>query len=41
MESFPSINLESVDGWEYACLSQKTHNFNLSTELGLSAVYAI
>ena len=24
MESFPSINLQSVAGWEYACLSQKT-----------------
>ena len=22
MESFPSINLQSVAGWEYACLSQ-------------------
>ena len=24
MESFPSINLQSVAGWEYACLNQKT-----------------
>ena len=41
MESFPSINLQLVAGWEYACLSQKTHNFNLSTEpCRLSAVYA-
>ena len=24
MKSFPSINLQSVAGWEYACLSQKT-----------------
>ena len=24
MESFPSINLQSAAGWEYACLSQKT-----------------
>ena len=24
MESFPSIKLQSVAGWEYACLSQKT-----------------
>ena len=24
MESFPSINLQWVAGWEYACLSQKT-----------------
>ena len=23
MESFPSINLQSEAGWEYACLSQK------------------
>ena len=34
MERFPSINLQLVGGWEYACLSQKTHNFNLSTEPG-------
>ena len=24
MESFPSINLQSVAGWKYASLSQKT-----------------
>ena len=24
MESILSINLQSVAGWEYACLSQKT-----------------
>ena len=24
MESFSSINLQSVAGWEYACLNQKT-----------------
>ena len=24
MESFPSIKLQSVAGWEYACLGQKT-----------------
>ena len=24
VESFPSINLQSVAGWEYACLNQKT-----------------
>ena len=24
MESFPSINLQSVAGWKYACLNQKT-----------------
>ena len=24
MESFPSINLQSVAGWQYACLSQNT-----------------
>ena len=24
IERFPSINLQSVAGWEYACLSQKT-----------------
>ena len=24
MESFPSINLQSVASWEYACLNQKT-----------------
>ena len=23
MENFPSINLQLVAGWEYACLSQK------------------
>ena len=23
-ESFPSIKLQSVAGWEYACLSQET-----------------
>ena len=34
MESFPSINLQLVAGWEYACLSQKTQNFNLSRESG-------
>ena len=27
VESFPSINLQSVAGWEYACLSQKTVQF--------------
>ena len=24
MESFPSINLQSVAGWKYACLNQMT-----------------
>ena len=24
VKSFPTINLQSVAGWEYACLSQKT-----------------
>ena len=33
MESFPSINLQSMAGWEYACLSQKTLII-LSTEPG-------
>ena len=33
MESFPSINPQSVAGREYACLGQKTEHFNLSTEL--------
>ena len=27
MESFPSIKMQSVAGWEYACLSQKTAQF--------------
>ena len=36
MESFPSINLQLVAGWEYACLGQKTAKFNyLSTEPGI------
>ena len=34
MESFPSINPQSVAGREYACLGQKTEHFNLSTEQG-------
>ena len=34
MESFPSINPQSVAGQEYACLGQKTEHFNLSTEQG-------
>ena len=34
MESFPSINLHLIAGWQYACLGQKTEHFNLSTEQG-------
>ena len=33
MESFPSINLQSVAGGEYACLSKK-NRIILSTEPG-------
>ena len=33
MESFPSINLQSVlAGWEYACLSQKTAKFYVQNQ---------
>ena len=38
MESFPSINLQSVAGWEYACLSQRQHS--LSDRTKLPEVYA-
>ena len=29
VENFPYINLQSVTGWEYACLNQKTAQFNI------------
>ena len=34
IESFPSTNLQSVTGWEYGCLSQKTDRIVLSMEPG-------